>query len=440
MSVLDIQSLTVTYPGGRQLVTALADFSLKVPTGGLTVLLGESGCGKSTALNSVAGLTQPDAGLIRLGDRVMFDGSGKRPVNLPPDQRNLGMVFQSYALWPHLSVLANVMYPLLRRSEPKAGAERLAREALAMVRCDQFAARFPAELSGGQQQRVALARALVGRPKLLLFDEPLSNLDANLRRNLRDELSRLHREIGFTGLYVTHDQSEALALATEIAVMQSGRIIQSGSPSDIYRRPATQYVARFMGANIIAGRAENGRIATAFGNLPGSPATSGDVWVAFMPQAVKVRTSPDGPLVVKALSYLGTHCELKLACQDRSEERRVGKECQRYGVDLGGRRIIQAEDGIRDSISSDWSSDVCSSDLADRGNLSMGCLGEVASQVFATAHAHDAQVNGFIGPKDAAISNGRQRSDTSCGHGHELATMERNRHGLLQILTRRVLR
>jgi iron(III) transport system ATP-binding protein len=314
VSALEIQSLGVSYAGSGGVVTALSDFSLNVPEGGLTVLLGESGCGKSTALNSVAGLTQPTVGRIRLNDQVLFDSSGRRPVNVPPNHRNIGMVFQSYALWPHLSVLANVMYPLLRRSTNKTEAERLANDALAMVRCNKLGHRIPAELSGGQQQRVALARALVSRPKLLLFDEPLSNLDASLRRNLREELAELHREIGFTGLYVTHDQAEALALGTEIAVMDSGRILQSGPPSQIYERPGTEFVARFFGANVVRGSANGTTITTPFGQFESNAhVASGAVAVAFMPDAVEIESGGDGRLLVKSVTYLGAYREIGLA-------------------------------------------------------------------------------------------------------------------------------
>jgi iron(III) transport system ATP-binding protein len=309
----------VDYAGGHATVAALADFSLTVRDGGLTVLLGESGCGKSTALNSVAGLTQPTAGCIQLGDDVLFDARGRAVTMVPPDRRNVGMVFQSYALWPHLSVLANVMYPLRRRSVAKEEAERLSRETLALVRCDGLVHRFPGELSGGQQQRVALARALVGRPKLLLFDEPLSNLDAGLRRSLRDELGRLHAEIGFTGLYVTHDQSEALALGTEIAVMDKGRIVQSGSSYEVYERPATEFVARFFGANIVPGLATGARVETPIGILERSNTGSeGDVAAAVMPQCVGIKADPDGQLTVIGMTYLGSHREIRLA-NDRCE-------------------------------------------------------------------------------------------------------------------------
>jgi iron(III) transport system ATP-binding protein len=314
---LEIQSLTVSYAGSHGHVTALSQFSLLVPNGGLTVLLGESGCGKSTALNCVAGLTQPDSGRILLDEQVLFDGDRRPRVNVQPNHRSIGMVFQSYALWPHMSVLGNVMYPLLRQSSSKAEAERIAVAALTTVRCDQLSHRIPAELSGGQQQRVALARAIVARPKLLLFDEPLSNLDAGLRRSLREELAELHREIGFTGLYVTHDQTEALALGTSIAVMQGGGIVQAGSPSDIFERPGTEFVARFFGANIVRGVADGSSVTTPFGRLQASsPVRKGGAAVAFMPDRVGIEPAEDGALNVRSVTYLGSYREIALVNDD----------------------------------------------------------------------------------------------------------------------------
>jgi iron(III) transport system ATP-binding protein len=319
MTALAIEDLTVTYAGARGPVAALDSFSLTVAPGGMTILLGESGCGKSTALNAIAGLIEPSSGRIRLGDNVLYEGRGRRATtNASPNHRNIGMVFQSYALWPHLSVLDNVMYPLRRQRVPRADAERRAREALAVVRCEILGDRNPGELSGGQQQRVALARAIVSRPKLLLFDEPLSNLDAGLRRGLRDELARLHRELGFTGVYVTHDQSEALSLGTDVAVMSGGRVVQSGKPAEIYERPATEYVARFFGANVIPGRiigasASIHQIETAAGIFESAHLRGeGSVSVAFMPQDARLELAADGPLTVASALYLGSHREIRV--------------------------------------------------------------------------------------------------------------------------------
>lgn len=318
MSKLSVENLRVTYQGRDGPVLALSGYNLEVPEGSLTVLLGESGCGKSTALNAIAGLVQPDGGRILLGEKTLFSrlGSG-RHVSLAPNHRDIGMVFQSYALWPHLSVLENVMYPAKRRGATGTEAELAALGVLETVRCSALANRFPGELSGGQQQRIALARAMVARPKLLLFDEPLSNLDASLRRGLRDELARLHQQIGFTGVYVTHDQSEALALGTELAVMDGGSIVQLGTPEQIYERPVNEFVARFFGANILPGKlSPPGRLDTVAGAFEYHGNTPvGRVSMAFMPHAAVVEPSADGPLHVGAAMYLGSHWEMRLQAE-----------------------------------------------------------------------------------------------------------------------------
>jgi iron(III) transport system ATP-binding protein len=217
-------------------------------------LLGPSGCGKTTTLRCLAGLERPDAGRIRIGGRDVFDSSSRKYV--PTERRGIGMVFQSYAIWPHMSVFDNVAYPLRRG----AGREPLSREKirqrvrhiLETVDCAELETRRPGELSGGQQQRVALARALVYEPKVLLFDEPLSNLDAKLRERMRFELRMIQERAGFTAVYVTHDQEEALTLSDRIAVMAKGKIRQIGTPEEVYELPVDGFVADFIGAaNII---------------------------------------------------------------------------------------------------------------------------------------------------------------------------------------------
>ena len=318
MSKLSVENLRVTYQGREGPVAALSGYNLEVPEGSLTVLLGESGCGKSTALNAIAGLVHPDSGRILLGEKTLFNRGGvERHVSLAPNHRDIGMVFQSYALWPHLSVLENVMYPAKRRGASRVEAERAAHEVLETVRCGALSNRFPGELSGGQQQRVALARAMVARPKLLLFDEPLSNLDASLRRGLRDELARLHQQVGFTGVYVTHDQSEALALGTELAVMDGGSIVQLGTPEQIYERPINEFVARFFGANIIPGKlSPPGLLETVAGQFEYHGNTPiGRVSMAFMPHAAVIEPSTDGALHVGAAMYLGSHWEVRLQAE-----------------------------------------------------------------------------------------------------------------------------
>jgi len=232
--------------------TALDDVSLEIEHGQLVCLLGPSGCGKTTALRLVAGFIEPTAGEIALGDRLV-SSPGRA---LPPEQRNVSMVFQSYALWPHMTVAENVAYGLGVKKLDRATIAKRVSAILATTHLAAFADRYPAELSGGQQQRVSLARALIVEPDTLLLDEPLSNLDANLREEMRFEVRRLHDAYRYTSIYVTHDQGEAMTTADKIAVMNAGRIEQLGSPEEVYERPRSEFVARFLGgSNIIRGKA-----------------------------------------------------------------------------------------------------------------------------------------------------------------------------------------
>ncbi|MGH8724478.1 MAG: ABC transporter ATP-binding protein [Burkholderiales bacterium] len=233
---------------------AAHEVSFEVPQGRLFTLLGPSGCGKTTTLRSIAGLERPRSGEIVVGSQVIFSSS--KAVFVPPNRRGLGMVFQSYAIWPHMTVFDNAAFPLqvARKRLPRKELEQRVQRVLRVVALDDMAGREATKLSGGQQQRLALARALVMEPPLLLLDEPLSNLDAKLRERMRFELKRLQRELGITTVYVTHDQSEALALSHSIAVMNAGRIEQLGSPREIYERPCNQFVADFIGTtNFIGG-------------------------------------------------------------------------------------------------------------------------------------------------------------------------------------------
>src|SRR5882724_6288361 len=228
-------------------VTAVDRAELTVEDGELFTLLGPSGCGKTTLLRLLAGFYQPDSGEIRFGDRIV---SG-----LLPYERNIGMVFQNYALWPHMTVEANVAYGLkLRKLATAEIAARLA-EGLRKVNLTGFESRYPGQLSGGQQQRVALARALVLNPDILLLDEPLSNLDAKIRVQVRAEIRKLQQELGITTIYVTHDQEEALSLSDRVAVMKDGRVLQVGIPKELYERPVNRFVADFVGTNnLLPGR------------------------------------------------------------------------------------------------------------------------------------------------------------------------------------------
>jgi putative spermidine/putrescine transport system ATP-binding protein len=236
MAFVELKNISAGYEKGRPI---LRDFNLAIERGELVSLLGPSGCGKTTTLRTIAGFIMAEKGSVTVG--------GKDYTRLPPNKRNIGLVFQTYALFPHLSVFENVAYGLKRRRVGKDEINRRVAEVLKLVSLNGFEDRFPANLSGGQRQRVALARSIVIEPELLLLDEPLSNLDAKLRDEMRAELSRLQHQLGITMIYVTHDQIEALSLSSRIIVMNEGLIEQSGVPEEIYEYPATSFVARFVG-------------------------------------------------------------------------------------------------------------------------------------------------------------------------------------------------
>ena len=226
-------------------VPALQGVGFDVPLGSTVSLLGPSGCGKTTMLRSIAGLETPNAGCISIGDLVVFDS--ERKINLPSESRQIGMVFQSYAVWPHMTVGQNVGFPLKIRRIPAREIESRVRDVLSLVGLDGYGERPSTNLSGGQQQRVALARAIVHEPRLVLFDEPLSNLDAKLREQMRTELKLLQDRLGFTAIYVTHDQEEALALSDTVIVMNHGRVEAMASPRELFTNPRTPFVANFVG-------------------------------------------------------------------------------------------------------------------------------------------------------------------------------------------------
>jgi iron(III) transport system ATP-binding protein len=247
LAQLSVEDLVVTYGS----VTAVKDVSFVVEDGEFVSLLGPSGCGKTTTLRCIAGLEASSGGTIRIdGEIVAADGR-----DVPPEKRDINMVFQSYAVWPHMTVYENVAHGLRTRHEPAATIEAKVSEALSTVGLTGYSDRYGTELSGGQQQRVALARAIVTSPRLLLFDEPLSNLDAGLRDRMRFELVELQRRLGKTSLYVTHDQSEAMLMSDRIILMKDGKMVQSGTPRDLYDRPASRFAAEFIGnANIFEGK------------------------------------------------------------------------------------------------------------------------------------------------------------------------------------------
>ncbi|MDH4191148.1 MAG: ABC transporter ATP-binding protein [Betaproteobacteria bacterium] len=267
---LRVEGLAKRFAGEGHELAAVNGISFSVPKGRLFTLLGPSGCGKSTTLRCIAGLERPETGLVAVDGRTHVDTA--RNVFIPPDKRGIGMVFQSYAIWPHMSVYENVAYALEVKGLPRGEIRPRVMEALELVGLAGYAARPAPKLSGGQQQRVALARAVVGRPSLLLFDEPLSNLDAKLRERMRQEIRDLQQRLEITAVYVTHDQTEALAISDTIAVMEGGKILAMGAPREIYGTPGSRFVADFVGmTNIVRGRA----VAAA------SPDGTGQVEVAF---------------------------------------------------------------------------------------------------------------------------------------------------------------
>jgi iron(III) transport system ATP-binding protein len=289
---LSLRGLRKSY-GRDESMRALDEFSLDFQAGQCTVLLGPSGCGKTTVLRSIAGLITPDAGRIAIDNSVVFDAAAR--IDVPPEKRRLGMVFQSYALWPHLSVAENIAYPLLSAGMAKAEMAVKTNAMLEWIGLAGMGGRFVHELSGGQQQRVSLGRALVAKPRAILFDEPLSNLDARLRERMRLELLALRQQAPFTSIYVTHDQLEAITLADRVVVMRAGRIEQVGSPEEIYKRPRTRFCADFVGIpNVLDGtvRSASGHklvVETVVGSLPALSWRSD--WKAGAACAVAVRPS-----------------------------------------------------------------------------------------------------------------------------------------------------
>ena len=351
MSAVELVGLRKSYAD----VTVLDDFSLRANQGELVTLLGPSGCGKTTTLRCVAGLERAERGEIRIGERLV--ACPERRVFLPANRRDIGMVFQSYALWPHMTVFANVAYPLRVRRRDRRERQREVMEILAMVDMDTYAQRPVTELSGGQQQRVALARAMVARPAVLLFDEPLSNLDAKLRREMRREIRDAHDRSGGTSIYVTHDQEEAITLSDRVVVIRAGRIQQTGTPKEIYTKPATRFVADFIGFdNLLAAtvtEARDGSTAVKLSSgagpvwtskgITGAPGTA--VVLAARADDLKIG-SPAGapaaaiPAVIRSRTYAGGRVE--------------------YVADVGGTPVVvrapegEAAGGLLDAGSDAW--------------------------------------------------------------------------------------
>jgi iron(III) transport system ATP-binding protein len=341
MAGISIRGLTKSY-GGDTGLAAVGDLSLDIADGEFVTLLGPSGCGKTTTLRLIAGFISPDAGTIHAGGKLV---SSPEHV-VPPEARGMGMVFQNYAVWPHKTVYENVVFGLKLRRVPAADARTRVRAVLALVNLAGFEERLPSELSGGQQQRVALARSLVVEPGILLLDEPLSNLDAKLRERMRGELKELQRRTGITFVYVTHDQAEALALSDKIAVMQQGRLVQFGSPREVYERPASRQVADFMGlvnlvrATVAAADGTRLTLTTAAGwtiaaesGFTLSPGAG--VEVAIRPENVHLG-APDGSAAGRArvadCTFLGSLMEYQVALADGTQLRVQTHPSLRFAV------------------------------------------------------------------------------------------------------------
>ena len=301
MADLVLSGIEKSFGGAR----AVEPLDLSVADGEFLTLLGPSGCGKTTILRMIAGIAAPDAGEIRIG--------GRRVDGLPPEARNVGLVFQSYALFPHMTVAQNVGFGLKMRRVARADASGRVAGALGLVDLGHLAARYPRELSGGQQQRVALARALVIEPDLLLLDEPLSNLDAKLRDQLREELRALTDRLGVTTIYVTHDQSEAMALSDRILVMRAGRIVEEGAPEALYRRPRTRFTAEFLGqTNVVPVTHRAGRMILPWGEaLPGA-AGQAEGHVSIRPEDIALIPTTHGQARVAGRTFLGAAVEYRV--------------------------------------------------------------------------------------------------------------------------------
>jgi putative spermidine/putrescine transport system ATP-binding protein len=310
---------------------ALKGCNLTVESGKLVTLLGPSGCGKTTLLRTIAGISSATDGEIRFGDRLMND--------VPAERRNIGMVFQTYALFPHMTVARNLAFGLEMRRVPRAEMASRIERALKLVELDEQASRYPRQLSGGQQQRVALARAIVIEPDVLLFDEPLSNLDARLRETLRDDLKALQRNLGVTAVYVTHDQAEAMALADHIVVMRKGEIVEQGDPESLYRKPRFRYTAEFLGnTNIVPATFENGGVRLPWGALRPTAFNAGHdpktALVSLRPEDLTIRggraPSSETVAIVRDITFLGADV--------------------RYAVEIGGVQLRVQQSGANATV------------------------------------------------------------------------------------------
>jgi iron(III) transport system ATP-binding protein len=332
-------------------VRAVDNLTLDIGAGELFFLLGPSGCGKTTALRTVAGFYTPDEG------RILFNGQDESRV--PPHKRNTGMVFQNYALWPHMDVQSNVAYGLKMRRVSEADKEKRVRHALEIVHMQSYAERMPNQLSGGQQQRIALARALVIEPDVVLLDEPLSNLDAKLRVEMRTHIKDIHRKIGRTMIYVTHDQAEALSMADRIAVMRRGRLVQAGTPHELYTRPESAFVAEFIGGtNLIRGTLEEVgellTVKTQAGIVRGQNGVKGmargePVFCSVRPESLRLKPATGSPsdatneliAEVQSIMYLGDNEQYSLRLADSAIVYAVEHNPTTRKAEVGDRLALQ---------------------------------------------------------------------------------------------------
>lgn len=315
---------------------ALDGFDLSVPSGGITSLVGPSGCGKTTALRVIAGFDAPDSGEVSIAGRTVVGGG----VDVAPERRRVGMVFQDYALFPHMTVAANIGYGVQDRDR-----SRRVTDILALVGLSDLAGRMPHELSGGEQQRVALGRALAPEPDVILLDEPFSNLDAPQRDRMRREIRRILREAGATAVFVTHDQEEALAIADVVAVMRDGRVVQTGTPTDVYRTPADPWTAGFLGDSVIVcGTIAGGSVETPFGVFDAGTADPGPVDVMLRPEWVRPVPNPDGAATVVDREFYG-HDQMLIIELDAGEQiqSRIGP---RPDLERGDRVNLEVDEWV----------------------------------------------------------------------------------------------
>ena len=344
MTAIRIEGLVRTFGD----VVAVSDVNLEIPAGSLYFLLGPSGCGKTTLLRMIAGFAEPTAGRIWFGDRNV--------ARVPANGRNTGMVFQNYALWPHMTVFENVAFGLEVRRLAKEKVREKVAQALELVRMGEYARRKPSELSGGQQQRVALARAVVFEPSVLLLDEPLSNLDAKLRLEMRHEIRRIVDVLGITTVYVTHDQEEALSLADGMAVLRAGKVVQAGAPREMYRRPNSRFVADFLGdtnflpAILVRGDAAEALYRTAAGELCSTVApfpTSTELSLSLRPEALRLGHGQPGRNAlsgtVRASIYLGDLAQHEVVLEGTDRVLRVAELNPKVPREVGARVTVEVD-------------------------------------------------------------------------------------------------